>query len=215
MPGCVFTGVELCTRMMQFSGLYIALSLLSIVLTLSNNSLTPVIDSLRFVLLIATIVCLYNLMNQFGGVLHDAPLVRRACAGWVFVRVLSILGGLTAPHLLRDEPQPNPVLMCMKFISPLIDFVFFGILFRSAYSTRQKLEREGEPEGNLYSPLGPPRSTAPVSQLQPQQQQGVIMGQPQQGVIVQPQQQQGAIMGQHEGDGEFRVLYLFREQARG
>ena len=41
------------------------------------------------------------------------------------------------------------------------------------------------------------------------------MGQPQQGVIVQPQQQQGAIMGQHEGDGEFRVLYLFREQPRG
>ena len=28
--GCVFTGVELCTRMMQFSGLYIVLSLLSL-----------------------------------------------------------------------------------------------------------------------------------------------------------------------------------------
>ena len=197
--GCVFTGVELCTRMMQFSGLYIVLSLLSLLCIGLSLSVTdadearrihiwllimPFIGLVRLLLGLATIVCLYRIMNQFGGVLHDVTLVRRACAGWVFVRVLSILGGLTAPHLLGDEPQPHPVLMCMKFISPFIDFVFFGILFRSAYSTRQKLEREGEPEGNLYALLGPHPSTGPVSQLQPQQQQGVIMGQPQQGVIV-------------------------------
>ena len=188
MPECVFTGVELCTRMMQFSGLYIVLSLLSLLCIGLSLSVTDAdlathitfIGLVRDLLGLATIVCLYRIMNQFGGVLHDVTLVRRACAGWVFARFLS--GSWFGPEL--------------RLVGPLSDFVFFGILFRSAYSTRQKLEREGEPEGNLYALLGPHPSTGPVSQLQPQQQQGVIMGQPQQGMIVQPQQQQGVIMGQ-------------------
>ena len=181
MPECVFTGVELCTRMMQFSGLYIVLSLLSLLCIGLSLSVTDADESdyksciglsfVRLLLGLATIVCLYRIMNQFGGVLHDVTLVRRACAGWVFARFLSGLSSLSGPSELR-------------LVGPLSDFVFFGILFRSAYSTRQKLEREGEPEGNLYSLLGPHPSTGPVSQLQPQQQQGVIMGQPQQGVIV-------------------------------
>ena len=193
MPGCVFTGVELCTRMMQFSGLYIVLSLLSLLCIGLSLSVTdadearrihiwllimPFIGLVRLLLGLATIVCLYRIMNQFGGVLHDVTLVRRACAGWVFVRFLSWL-------VLDDETGAGP-LRSLRLVGPLSDFVFFGILFRSAYSTRQKLEREGEPEGNLYALLGPHPSTGPVSQLQPQQQQGVIMGQPQQqGVIVQ------------------------------
>ena len=194
--GCVFTGVELCTRMMQFSGLYIVLSLLSLLCIGLSLSVTDAdlatymvfLGLVRLLLGLATIVCLYRILNQFGGVLHDVTLIRRACAGWVFVRFLS--------WFAVDDAEAYGPLRSLRLVGPLSDFVFFGILFRSAYSTRQKLEREGEPEGNLYALLGPHPSTGPVSQLQPQQQQGVIMGQPQQGVIVQPQQQQGVIMGQ-------------------
>ena len=159
--------------MVQFSGLYIVLSLLELTLTLAAGDeegglLGPVrilIETLLLLLFIATIACLCNLIKQFGGVLRDVTLVRRAGAVWVFVGVLSMLGAFMAA-----SRRAVALMRLMRLVSVLIDLVFFGILSRSAYLTRQALEREGEPEGYLYSPFGAPQSTASVLQLETRQE---------------------------------------------
>ena len=193
MTACTFTGVQLCTRMMQFSCIYIALSLLQFAVTFADiysgtvqsdefghiynssdiYSGTGQIDELFIVsqsvhvvlilLFIATVYCLCNLMRQFGGVLRDFKLVSRAYAAWVLSVVVIhfswFLPFTFLPDLLRLFYLFRPFTM-------LVDLAFFAVLFRSAYLTRQMLEREGEPEGRLYTPLvpspGPPQS-APIS----------------------------------------------------
>ena len=183
MTACTFTGVQLCTRMMQFSCIYIALSLLQFAVTFADiysgtvqsdefghiynssdiYSGTGQIDELfivsqsvnvvLFFLFVATVYCLCNLMRQFGGVLRDVKLVRRAGAAWMlsvvvmhFAELLSLVLGLDAVTFL---------LLLLRLIRPFVSLVnsaFFAVLFRSAYLTRQMLEREGEPEGMLYTP---------------------------------------------------------------
>mgnify|MGYP001158703903 CR=1 FL=1 len=184
MTACTFTGVQLCTRMMQFSCIYIALSLLQFAVTFyiaatgyeEKTGPGPIfwvsqfINLVLILLFIATVYCLCNLMRQFGGVLRDVKLVRRAGAAWMlsvvvmhFAELLSLVLGLDAVTFL---------LLLLRLIRPFVSLVnsaFFAVLFRSAYLTRQMLEREGEPEGRLYTlytPLvpspGPPQS-APIS----------------------------------------------------
>ena len=177
MTACTFTGVQLCTRMMQFSCIYIALSLLQFAVTFyiaatgyeEKTGPGPIfwvsqfINLVLILLFIATVYCLCNLMRQFGGVLRDFKLVSRAYAAWVLSVVVIhfswFLPFTFLPDLLRLFYLFRPFTM-------LVDLAFFAVLFRSAYLTRQMLEREGEPEGRLYTPLvpspGPPQS-APIS----------------------------------------------------
>ena len=182
MTACTFTGVQLCTRMMQFSCIYIALSLLQFAVTFADifrqsdevDELFIVSQSVNVVLIllfIATVYCLCNLMRQFGDVLRDVKLVRRAYAAWVLSVVVMHFATFLATFLSFATFFATFLRFFRLFtmlVGPLLNSAFFAVLFRSAYLTRQMLEREGEPEGTLYTPLvpspGPPQS-APVSPI--------------------------------------------------
>ena len=177
MTACTFTGVQLCTRMMQFSCIYIALSLLQFAVTFyiaatgyeEKTGPGPIfwvsqfINLVLILLFIATVYCLCNLMRQFGGVLRDFKLVSRAYAAWVLSVVVIHSTWFLPFTFLQDLLR---LFYLFRPFTMLVDLAFFAVLFRSAYLTRQMLEREGEPEGRLYTPLvpspGPPQS-APIS----------------------------------------------------